>query len=513
LRSLQREIEGRRRARTDLLTFASSIEIPGAPVQPEDPDCEEFKPVETAFGAHHLLWLSCLQKVENGEIKRLMGLMPPGSAKSTYTSVLFPTHVMGRFPGTNIIVASYGSDLPRKFGRKGRSIIKQKVYQRIFSAGLSAESSAADEWALDNGSEWMGGGILSGITGNRADGVIWDDLIKGRDQADSDTIRNKTWDAYVDDLLSRKKPKAWEIGITTRWHEDDPAGRILPLGYQGQSGWVEGRDGNDWFVVCIPAIAERADDILGRQPGERIWPEWFGPDHFAPFKRIPRTWASLYQQRPAPEEGSYFKREWFKWYRLADPPKHVRKYGASDYAVTGNGGDYTVHGVAGVDPDDNLYIMDIWRDQKESNVWVEEFLNLVVKHGPLCWAEEDGQIRKSLDPFIVKRMRERKVYCRREQFASVADKPTRCRAFQARAAMGKVYLPEDAPWVEAFLSELLTFPAGRTDDQVDFASLIGRMLDQMTKGKRKDDGTGKREDRWSRAFARRNGDGNSWKTQ
>lgn len=484
LKSLQREIEGRQRAKTDLLTYASSIEIPGAPTNPEDPDCEDFKAVEASFGKHHLLWLSCLQKVEDGQIKRLMGLMPPGSAKSTYTSVVFPTHFMGRFKGSNVIVASYGSDLPRKFGRKGRSITRQRVFRRIFDTGLSAESAAADEWALENGSEWMGGSILSGITGNRADGVVWDDLLKGREQANSEVIRNKTWDAYIDDLLSRKKPGAWEVGVTTRWHENDPAGRILPEKYNGESGWIAGRDGNDWYVLCLPAEAERNDDPLGRSKGERIWPEWFGPDHFAPFKRIPRTWASLYQQRPAPEEGDYFRRDWWKWYPSPEErPKHLRYYGASDYAVTNRGGDYTVHGVVGVDPDDNIYIVDLWREQATTDVWVEALLDMASQYPTMCWAEEDGQINKSVGPFIEKRMRERKVYFRREQFVSTSDKPTRARSFQGRAAMGKVYLPKDAPWLEPLLTELHSFDSGRTDDQVDMLGLIGRMLDEMMAAK------------------------------
>jgi len=98
------------------------------------------------------------------------------------------------------IVASYASELPKKFGRRARSIVEQPIYKRIFDAILSDESSAADEWALTNGSEWMARGILTGITGNRADLIVWDDLIKGREQADSETIRQKTWDAYTEDL-------------------------------------------------------------------------------------------------------------------------------------------------------------------------------------------------------------------------------------------------------------------------------------------------------------------------
>src|ERR1700730_3899805 len=226
---------------------------------------------------------------------------------------------MGRNPGSCVIVVNYGADLPRKWGRKGRSIVRQRQYRRIFDTGLSQESSAADEWSLENGSEFMGAGILAGITGNRADGVVWDDLIKGREQADSKIIRDKTWDAYTDDLLSRKKPKAWEIGITTRWHEDDPAGRILPLAYDGESGWIEGRDGNEWYVVCLPAVCDRQDDPIGREGGERLWPEWFGPNHFEPFRRNARTWSALYQQRPAPETGDYFSVDWLRPYDSYPP--------------------------------------------------------------------------------------------------------------------------------------------------------------------------------------------------
>jgi len=100
----------------------------------------------------------------------------------------------------------------------------------------------------------------------------------------------------------------------------------------------------------------------------------------------------------------------------------------------------------------------------------------------MVWAEEDGQIIKSLGPFIDKRSNERRVYCHREQFVSVADKPTRCRSFQARAAQRKVYLRRNAPWIGDVLAELLSFPAGRTDDIADAMGLLGRLLDKMVVG-------------------------------
>jgi len=487
LRGLQQERQKRLRAKTDLLTYASIIDIPGSPVSAASEDREQFLPIREQFGKHHLLWLRCLQDVEDGKIKRLMGLMPPGSAKSTYTSIVFPTHFLGRFPSRSTIVSSYGSDLPKKFGRRARSVVRQPIYKRIFDTELSMESAAADEWTLTSGSEWMAMGILAGVTGNRADGVIWDDLIKGRQEADSKVTRDKTWDAYLEDLLTRKKPKGWEVGITTRWHEDDPAGRILPINYNGESGWMKGQDGNDWFVVCLPAEAERDDDILGRKRGDILWPEWFSRDHFAPFKLQTRTWAALFQQRPAPESGDYFQASWIKGYgegtRIQLPPREtLHIYGASDYATTDEGGNYTVHVVAGVDPEHNVYILDLWRQRTSSDKWVETFCDLVKEWRPLGWAEETGQIKAGVGPFLNKRLMERHLYIARAAFPAKGDKQIRAQSIRGRMAMGKVYFPTAAPWFSTLKHELLTFPAGKTDDQVDALGLLGQVLDKMISG-------------------------------
>jgi predicted phage terminase large subunit-like protein len=492
------------RAASDLAAFARSIQIPGVPFDAGQ-DGESLDPPAARFGRHHLLWLERLQQVENGGIKRLLGLMPPGSAKSTYTSIVFPVHVMGRRRGTQVLVASYGSLLPRKFGRRARGIVRQPVYREIFGAALSTESAAADQFALTNGSEYMGAGILAGITGNRADGIVWDDLIKGRDQADSRLIRDKTWEAYTDDLLTRKKPGAFEIGITTRWHEDDVAGRILPEGYNGESGDIACRDGNTWHVVCIPAEAERADDVLGRAIGERIWPEHFDAGHFTPFKRHARAWAALYQQRPAPQEGDYFKADWLRVVERI--PLALRTWGASDYAVSSGRGDYTVHVVVGLDPEDRMYLLDVWRRQSASNEWIDAFCDLVEKWKPIGWAEESGQIASGIGPFLEKRMRERRARVYRQPFAARLDKSVRAQSIRGRMALDGLYVPAGSPWLADFRAELLAFPTGRHDDQVDAIGLIGQLLDKMVPpaGPKR---VGPRRDRWDRP----EGDGGSWKT-
>lgn len=461
------------------------MEIPGAGRSiNDDSETEKFVPIKGNFGAHHLLWLNCLQQVEDGTIKRLMGLMPPGAGKSIYSSIVFPTHVLGRFPGTTAMVVNYGSDLPKKFGRRARTMVSSKQYRRIMDCTLSPESGAVDEWALTNGSEWMAKGILTGITGTRLDWIIWDDLIKNRADADSDVIRQKTWDEYKEALQTRRKPTSAEVGVNTRWHEDDPPGRILPTDYNGESGWIKGRDGNDWYVVCLPAECDRSDDILGRKIGEILWPEWFTPQHFAPFKQPARTWNALFQQRPAPESGDYFQADWLRPYtkQQLPPREQLTIYGASDYAVSADEGDYTVHVVVGMDRNYKMYLLDLWRAQVSSDKWVESFCNLVEQWKPLGWAEESGQIKSGVGPFLVKRLRERQLFIARAQFPAKGDKEVRAQSIRGRMGQEGLYVPVDAPWYPAFHKELMMFPAGRNDDMVDALGLIGQILDKMVRG-------------------------------
>jgi len=277
------------------------------------------------------------------------------------------------------------------------------------------------------------------------------------------------------------------ISHNTRWHEDDPAGRILPENYGGQSGLLQCRDGNEWYVVCLPAECERTDDILGRKIGEILWPEWFTEEMFRAPKRIPRTWSSLYQQRPAPDTGILFKSEWLKSYeqnpRTGYPvnfePGDLNIYGASDYAVTKDRENYTVHIVVGVDNKSNIYILDLWRKQESSDVWVEKFCDLVKFWKPIGWAEETGQINKGVGPFLVKRMRERQAYVARAQFPSTKSKAQRAQSIIGRMAQNGLYCPFGASWFAEFRRELLLFDAGTFDDQVDALSLIGMVLDRM----------------------------------
>jgi predicted phage terminase large subunit-like protein len=465
-------------ARESLADFCGLIDIPGAPVD-EDDDAEGliYEAIRRPQAKHHALLIDKLEAVERGELKRLMVFEPPGSAKSTYASVIFPTWYMGRKRRRSVGIATYAHDLARKIGRRARSIVKQQAYRDTFGTELSADSSAADEWSLTNESEFMGTGILGPATGNRWDGLIIDDPVKGRKAADSETIRQTTEDEYRESLKTRLKPGGWIVLIQTRWHELDLAGSILPEDWDGESGPILCRDGEVWEVLCIPAEAYRQDDPLGRKPGEMLWQEWFTADHWRAHRSSGRTWSALFQQRPQPDDGTYFQRTWFQRYALKDLPRNLRKYGTSDYAVTEDGGDYTVHRVWGIDHEDGIWLLPGgYRGQETSDKWIERKIELMAQHKPFAWFGEAGVIQKAIEPALVRRMHERRVYCRLEWLPSIEDKPTRARGFQARAAMGLVRIPE-GPEGDAILAEYVKFPAGRNDDDVDNGSLIGRALD------------------------------------
>lgn len=388
--------------------------------------------------------------------------MPPRHGKSELASRRFPAWLLGINPEIEIVVASYNADKAREFGYEVRDIVRSSEYRALFpQSTLKEDSRAADRWNTDSGGSFRAVGIGTALTGRGADVLLIDDPIKDDEEADSEIRRERIWSWYSSVAYTRLSPGGRVVVIQTRWHEDDLTGRLLDEQRKG---------GDKWDILELPAIS---------RDGHALWPDRYPVDYLERIKRVtlPRHWSALYQQRPAPEEGAYYKREWFRWYD--EKPKQLRVYGASDYAVTDGDGDYTVHIVVGVDPEDNIYVLDLWRGQTNSDVWVQTWLDMVKQHSPLMWVEEQGQIIKSIGPFLDRRMRETRTYCRREQVSSAADKPTRSRSMQARTSMGKVYLPSKAPWMADFTSELLTFPAGKHDDMVDAYGLIGRMLDEL----------------------------------
>jgi len=478
--------------------------------------------IEDAPAAHHRVLIEALQKVEDGEIKQLMVFMPPGSAKSTYASVLFPSHYLGRFEGKKIIKATYEAGLATQFGRKVRNLTEQAEYRRIFpGAGLTADSKAKGEWELENGSSYYACGVGSGVTGRRGDGAIIDDPIKGRKEADSETVRNNCKDWWENDLTTRLKPEAWKVIIQTRWHEDDLAGWMLPEDWDGESGDIDCGDFGVWHVICIPAEA-RLHDPLDRKPGEWLWPEWFTPDFWEATRRqkSDRVWNSLYQQRPVADEGTFFKRENF-W--RFDPGKAFgRSYMTGDFAVTepenDNDPDFTSLGVHKVSQDDSgemrLWLCcDGWRGQRtvddgEGGGWITNYFGLVKRNKPMCEFAEVGVIRRAIEGLLRRKRRETGARGRIEWVSHIGDKQANARALQDLAELGQVGIA-NTPMGDEVLNQLLKFPAGKHDDDVDMCALFARVVDEAHPLVKAVPPPKQKRDRWDKAFEE--DEGESWR--
>lgn len=421
---------------------------------------------------HHRLLIEKLEAITRGDIDRLAIFMPPGSAKSTYASVLFPPWYVAQNPGHSLIAASHTQELAEKWGRRVRNQLSQ--HSLVLGVGLSADNQAAGRWETSGGGEYFAAGVGGSITGRRADLVVIDDPVRSREDADSELIRDKTWDWYKTDLYTRLKPGARIVLIQTRWHEDDLAGRLLEEMAAG---------GDRWTVVSLPALAE-AGDLLGRRIGEALWPDWEDVGQLERKRRAvdARNWTALYQQRPAPEDGNFFKADWLRPYDKAPVRETLQVYGGSDYAVTADGGDYTVHAVVGIDPERHMWLLDLWRGQTATNEWIEAFCDLVKKWKPIGWAEEKGQIAAGVGPFLERRQIERQAFVYREQFPTKLDKAIRAQSMRGRMGQMGLYVPVGASWYPAFRAELMSFPAGKHDDQVDAMGLVGQLLDHMAAG-------------------------------
>jgi predicted phage terminase large subunit-like protein len=177
-------------------------------------------------------------------------------------------------------------------------------------------------------------------------------------------------------------------------------------------------------------------------------------------------------------KGDFFREDWFRYYDIL--PETLNIYGASDYALSEEGGDYTVHGIFGVDSHDNTYLLDWWRSQSLSADWIDELVRLIKIWKPICWFEEGGSIIKGLKPFIDRELIANNTYCRREAFNyGNNNKKARATGISGRFQMGKIFFPKGRQWVATLKRELLAFPNGKHDDQVDVLSLFGMGLNSV----------------------------------
>jgi len=397
-----------------------------------------------------------------------MLLMPPRHGKSELASRRFPAFYLGRHPEKQIASVSASADLASDFGRDVRNLIQSPEYAALFDTRLAEDSQARNKWHTNRGGIYYSLGVGGQFMGRGADVLLIDDPFANMAEAQSELTRKNVWEWYTGTAYNRLQPGGAIVVINHRMHEDDLSGRLLAQQAAG---------GDKWEVVDLPAIDAE---------GKALWPEAYPIEALERIQRnsLPRFWSALYQQRPAPEEGDYFKADWFRTYDALPPRSEMQVYGGSDYAVTADGGDYTVHAVVGLDADGRMYLLDIWRRQAASDVWVEAFCDFVKEWKPIGWAEEKGQIASGVGPLIDVRSRARQAFVHREAFPTRGDKAIRAQSIRGRVALDGLYVPRNAPWLAELRSELLHFPAGKHDDQVDALGLVGQLLDKMVSGTR-----------------------------
>lgn len=480
----------RRRARRSIAEYSMFIDVPGKPVSKAD-DEWQFKTIETSVAKHHVLIMSAVQEAAMTDNGRVMLVFPPGSAKSTYASVVAPTWLMGRFPNFRVGAASYATPLVRKHGRRARQIVRSSRFPGIFGTQLVRDVQAASEWALTNGSEFFGGGIRAGIGGHRFEFLLVDDPIKGREEADSQTIKTRVREEYEDVLVPRLVPGGGICMIMTRWAQDDLMGGILPIDWDGESGMIDCRDGLSWNVIRVPAIADRPDDPLGRKIGEGLWPEWFPTKHWIPFQRIRRTWNSLYQGLPRQTDAGFFKREWFKVVPPGEcPTKFLKVVRRWDLAASEGEGDWTVGVLAGLDTERQVWILDVARFQKGPGSAEREMMRVTEKDDELF----KGRMKVVFprEPGAAGKMLMRHFSIRFAKFSRGFHQETRAKHIRARPfadglETGTVFLRQ-GPWNDTFIDELCAFDetiaeqhGDQVDDQVDagagaYYELVGRRI-------------------------------------
>ena len=406
--------------------------------------------------------------IENRLSPRLLLTMPPRHGKSQLTSKTWPSWHLGKHPTHEVMACSYSGSLSMGFSRLNRELMRDPAYHVLFESRLHPDSQGAEAWMTTEGGGYTSAGIGGAITGKGAHALIIDDPVKNREDAESEASRQNAWDWYTSTAYTRLAPGGGVLLILTRWHDDDLAGRLLQ---------AMGEGADQWERVDYPAEAK--DDELYRNQGEALHPERYDLQSLARIKTAigPRDWAALYQQDPVPDEGAFFTKDEIQWYDYNAPPEEVMpaqhtmtNYGAWDLAIgQKQENDFSVGGVVSIDQRNDLWIRHVRRGHWGAKDLCHQILDLHKQWRCDRYGIEKGMIEMSIGPFLQEMKVERGLwdFHYTELKPGRQDKVARARAIQGMWQMGKIHIPYNAPWTEDFVAELLRFPTGVNDDQVD----------------------------------------------
>lgn len=441
-------------------------------------------------------------------IQFLMVLIGPQFGKTLKISQHFPAFALGRLPHLSIIQVSYGADLAVVNSRKVRDMVISPRYREVFGdrspseepVMLSSDSKGASSWELAAPSRggMVAAGIGGAVAGRRKGLGIFDDPIKGEKEAQSEKVREDAWDFYINSFRQRMKAG---VLVTTRWHPDDPAGRIIKEMVSGKSHV------DQWKIIMLPTIIDEGmfatdleeqkkrmkdgvylplADPLGRSVGEVVCPEMMSKDEVLRVRALSeRSFMALHQQMPYNKAGQRYKREWFE--TVTKLPDDVQILYVVRYWDKANStdGDYTAGVLMAYCTDGRFYILDVtrgrWTSYERDNKMREVALKDQERWGDryhtnvYVWHQQDpGSAGKDSAEAT-----NRNLIGIPAHFETVSgDKETRSDPLEG-AFQGKLVLLLQAAWNEAFIDECVAFPRGKFDDQVDAGSSAYSKLLQM----------------------------------
>lgn len=404
-----------------------------------------------------------LMRVKSGDLTRLLINQPPRSLKSISVSVAFVAWLLGHDPTRRIIVVSYSNDLAAELHRQFRTIVDAPWYQDLFPR-MRAEKDSGTELVTTAGGSRYATSVGGTLTGRGADLIILDDPLKA-EEAMSDAARRRVIDWYGNTLVSRLNDKESSsiIVVMQRLHEDDLA------------GYLHSRGG--WEHLTLSSIAEEDSVIpLGngktktRKAGELLHPE---RESKAVLDHIKDEIGSLkfsaqYQQQPVSAEGNLVSKSWIRWYESAPDLGQGQIVQSWDVATTtGMTNDWSVC-TTWLMARRSYYLLDVWRGKLEFPLLKRKLIELAHHHEPnRILIERAGAGIPLLQEFALNPVPRVPMPL---GITPEGDKIVRMEAQCARFEAGQVYLPKEAPWLSEFLREILTFPSGRHDDQVDSVS-------------------------------------------
>jgi len=417
---------------------------------------------------HHIYLCSRLDALLRGEIKRLMVYMPPRNGKTELVSRRLPPLAFGQNPNEQIIGASYGSDLSSKTNRDVQRIIDSPQYRELFPqvslSGENSSASATGKWVrsadffeiVGHSGYYRSAGVGGAITGSGMTLGLIDDPFKNREEADSQTVRDKVWDWYTSTFYTRAEDNARILLTMTRWHEDDLAGRLI-------AQMKTDPRADQWEIVSFPAIrGDQPCPYDARQPGEPLWPGKYPIDALEVMKSVmgSRDWSALMQQNPTTEGGNIVKRAWWKYWKVM-PTKFDEVIQSWDLTFKEHGSSYVVGQVWGR-VGASKYLLDQFRDKVGFVETGTAIISMSAK-----WPEAHRKYieDKANGPAVIDSLKNKMPGIVPVQ--PEGSKESRAHAASAQIEGGNVWLPEQAPWLHDYLEEWAQFPNGANDDQVD----------------------------------------------